>query len=281
MKQLALLAFLLLATIGNTQSLISEDKMWVTREGSFFPNTPQFQYYKLFEGTTEIDGKTYHRLLRGVDLDSLSYYLAFRETADKKVYLHTGSQEFLLYDFGASVGDTLDILYRDVVVTEVDTILLENGEERRRLTLEYENAWSPGIWIEGIGSIGGPLSLSGPFEILDNFDYLNCCMSNDELLWHNPDENFNLCSEFILGTDAEEVAENELQIFTHQGVLHLKGTATKNLNIQLFNSQGQLVQGSRFEHLHIDLNSELRSGIYFYMLSNSNELIQSGKIFIP
>lgn len=72
-----------------------------------------------------------------------------------KIYAKTDNQynhieEYLLYDFTVKVGDTIpceDRYLKDyLVVNEIDTVTLLNGEKRKRFIFPLNN------WIEGIGS---------------------------------------------------------------------------------------------------------------------------------
>ena len=58
----------------------------------------------VINGTTEIDGKPYYKMYRKSE-DENKYYCALREE-DRKVWMNRGHEDFLLYDFNMSVGDS-------------------------------------------------------------------------------------------------------------------------------------------------------------------------------
>jgi hypothetical protein len=117
------------------------------------------QYYlnsiNLFtiQGDSLFEGVNYKKLL--YQYSNYSYTYLLRESG-KKWYIrsqYNPKNDVLLYDFGAGLGDTIrapgstGYTYQYIVVTKVDTITMENGERRKRMT------FNEGTWIEGIGDI--------------------------------------------------------------------------------------------------------------------------------
>jgi hypothetical protein len=100
-----------------------------------------------------------------------------------------------MYDFGASVNDTIQLFYT-TTIDSIDSVQLFNGQFRKRFWLN--NEWSNEIWIEGIGSSRG---------ILSSQDYLLECLSNlncykhHETLLYSGDYNTSIignCDSFLL-----------------------------------------------------------------------------------
>lgn len=88
----------------------------------------------------------------------------------------------LIYNFNLQVGDTFrpNVSYGKAVVTDIDSILLLDGEWRKHWWF-YDPGWETSDWIEGIGSTAGVIgTVSGEWE---GATYLTCFRKNEELLF--------------------------------------------------------------------------------------------------
>ena len=88
-------------------SFLKEGKTWNCQD--YYKNymddvewTKDVSY--VINGTTEIDGKTYYKMYR-VTEEGSEYYCALREE-NRKVWMNRHEENFLLYDFDMSVGDS-------------------------------------------------------------------------------------------------------------------------------------------------------------------------------
>lgn len=145
------------------------------------------------EGDSLIDEVTYQKLTGHVSFASPAtqeYVAALRFVDNKKVFIHYDNTEYLLYDFGAQVGDTLEIFggidyYEDYkilshVVTEIDT--LEDGRLQMQLVVELQ--WPTTItWIEGIGSRNGIVHNIATDRIGSGTDILLCAYRDNECIY--------------------------------------------------------------------------------------------------
>lgn len=172
-------------------------------EGGDDPYMPYTFIYQLEEDTT-INDLTYQRLTGRFSLSTMpsnkEYVAALRFAENKKVFVHYDNTEYLLYDFGAQVGDTLEIFgginhYKDFktlphVITEIDT--LDNG--RLQIHSEviiqfYEGTESeherlyPKIWIEGIGSKDGIVQNSATNRIGSGVTALLCAYRDEDCIY--------------------------------------------------------------------------------------------------
>ena len=162
-------------------------------EGGDDPYMPYTFIYQLEEDTT-INDLTYQRLTGRFSLSTMpsnkEYVAALRFSENKKVFIHYDDTEYLLYDFGAQVGDTLEIFggidhYKDYkilshVVTEIDT--LEDGRLQMQLVVELQ--WSTTItWIEGIGSKNGIVHNIATDRIGSGTDVLLCAYRDNECIY--------------------------------------------------------------------------------------------------
>ena len=128
--------------------------------------------YTLENDSIVTNGKTFYQLARQSTKDTATTKsfvgaLHFGEDEDNRVYFFRDGHEYVLYDFTAEPGDTLEIFaginnypqdstYTHVVIGK-DTI--ENGACRMTLEVVFPNQTSgydlQKVWLAGLGSIDG------------------------------------------------------------------------------------------------------------------------------
>ena len=172
-------------------------------EGGDDPYMPYTFIYQLEEDTT-INDLTYQRLTGRFSLSTMpsnkEYVAALRFSENKKVFIHYDDTEYLLYDFGAQVGDTLEIFggidhYKDFktlthVITEIDSLddgrlqIYSNAiiQESEGYETPFERLY-PKIWIEGVGSKDGIVQNSATNRIPLGPCVLLCAYHNDDCIY--------------------------------------------------------------------------------------------------
>lgn len=126
------------------------------------------------QGDTSINDQGYHKLAVTaycadccVPAFRIGYAGAFRnDTAERTVLmvLPDSTYEVLLYDFGASIGDTMDFDYIQqswcgpYVLQSIDSVWIVDTY-RRRFTWSTQSCWW-NVAIEGVGSMNGLLEWS-------------------------------------------------------------------------------------------------------------------------
>ena len=168
---------------------------------------------------TVINGKTY--LQFGDYVNGSDYSLFFLREENNKVLIYSSilQNDLVLYDYTLELGDSLPAITSDhdyfsddhftkldkaeniftYVVTDVSTITLLDGMERKKWTLQNQYL---GImeYVEGIGCFGEKNSHSGDFFrlIYDHpykteyvGDHLVCVSKNGQLLYSMPQEEMN------------------------------------------------------------------------------------------
>lgn len=154
-------------------------------------------FYQLI-GDTIINEMEYKKLTAHYSMASplsREYVAALRFSENKKVFIHYDDTEYLLYDFGAQVGDTLEIFggidhYKDFktlphVITEIDT--LDDGKLQMQLMVNLQDEWHersiPITWIEGVGSKDGVVQNVATLKSgLVGIELL-CAYHNDECIY--------------------------------------------------------------------------------------------------
>lgn len=214
--------------------LLQPDRLWSMVETYCLSqgNTYTSHYLKLGQDTM-IEDYTYKSLRYSQDETQLVWYDYggfIRETAEGKVYYRRdGLPEGLIYDFGASLGDTVIVINHELigdplymVVIIEDSLLLEDGWHR--MIILEDNAY-PGeeTWIEGVGSISGlvksGLNAFGP--ACGDFNLL-CTSDNAVEVYMNP--KFPSCWYVYTRID-NLVEEGNLRLYPNpvQNILNIKG----------------------------------------------------------
>ena len=246
------------------------------------------EYY--LDGDTLLYDGNWSKLFRR-NLQGEANYCGAIKDSDGIVEIKLPEEEKrLLYDFTLEVGDTFpyspffygyddygEETYSMMVVERVDTVQLLNGESRREIV---SNMVTSGIyeevqerWIEGLGSIHGPLFPLNPkllaVEVHEEFT-LVCFSENDELLYHNP-----LFTSCFLGVNIEknEVADQYVQIYPNPtgGTLTVE-SASPIREITVYDLSGRVVveaqnitvvEAQNFSPQQYPLNvSSLQNGLY-------------------
>lgn len=118
----------------------------------------ELTYYRLqFNGTTEINGKTYHNLLKYQTYTKVycNDIIAYMREEDKKVYItysKDSSYEFLVFDFGLKEGDKFpgSEIAEPRECIETGFVETTNGP-RRYMKFSSEFGYEYDMLVEGIG----------------------------------------------------------------------------------------------------------------------------------
>lgn len=153
--------------------------------------------YAFSEDVTE-NGKTYSKLLKDG-----SFFALLRQEGDKVFMVsddYAGGEEVLLYDFGLKVGEKFSFTGEDsenLVVINVDSIKIGDRIRRRiifewerylpkdydaqSLTVQDDNVFE--CWVEGIGSVYGPVSPMIPFIIGASYYRTEKCLQDGSVIF--------------------------------------------------------------------------------------------------
>ena len=237
----------------------------------------------LTEEDTIIDGKSYKKLYsfteREFDIETATFVCGIRENENKQVFVasYHNQQEFLLYDFSLTEGDSIlaesngeyDLYFN---VTDVDTIDY-NGVERRKITLQFYNyAWV--TWIEGIGNIEGLLmdwrSYTMAMDPMPNVR-LRCYEHNEECLYSDFsfDESIYDCYTLLYAGLENNEFESEVSIYPNPAKERLYiNTSIPIKELTICNLLGQEIQKYNMTEKTSSIDiSGLKEGVYFVKLS--------------
>lgn len=259
-------------------------QIWTTDQ-KYGQYNEQYRYERLAltEEDTIIDGKSYKKLYsfteREFDIETATFVCGIRENENKQVFVasYHNQQEFLLYDFSLTEGDSIlaesngeyDLYFN---VTDVDTIDY-NGVERRKITLQFYNyAWV--TWIEGIGNIEGLLmdwrSYTMAMDPMPNVR-LRCYEYNEECLYSDFsfDESIYDCYTPLYAGLEENETQNNILLYPNPAKESLYiNTSIPIKELTICNLLGQEIKKYNMTEKTSSIDiSGLKEGVYFVKLS--------------
>ncbi len=194
-----IIIFTVLLFIGEAiqaQSKLIDNTYWIEYSIDTRDQSIKLKKQLFIQGDTLLNTLTYKKLFSG----NYFYQGCVRESENKyyaELIYYKPQQlgEVLIYDFSGSVGDTIKsnvtegLLSRSPVITEIDTIELENNEKRK---LFYLNGGED-IWIENIGSIFGFLYPAFDYITSYTVTHLVCFKQNEVVYYTNDTLCLNDC----------------------------------------------------------------------------------------
>lgn len=224
-------------------------------------------YTLIFNGDTLIDNKIYHKnyfsLVQhvgfnpGTTLISSAYNGCLRSEGEKVYYIAKDSlEEFLLFDYSLSIGDTIpkgqfnDTINR--IITDTVTMEMEDGSYRRKYVI---NHWNPRFFLYGIGYETGLLQPSSfiihPYD--GGTDFVTYCESGIKIYYdHNVGGFYNASNcDFPVSSQIKE-SKYIYSIYPNpciNGTISIKGLNDKDQieRITLINELGLTIKDFQIE----------------------------------
>lgn len=238
--------------------------------------------YKYFiDGDTSIGNKTYFKLHKTgiLFLDTPfsikhKYIGAIRDSANKYFYIDEGqSNEILLYDFDAKIGETMQT--DGFPVDDIDT--LDSGRKMYIFYIINVHCGSANTIIEGIGWLGGLLEgNSCSMHPGVRGSYLVCYSEDGEIIYqtdHTRGDQPVLCNLDISSVKGNKndsflevlvLPDKQLEIKVPEGI-------TGSYDITIYSITGLLIYQQRACLTEpIDLN-KLNNGVYLVSLNNGKQ----------
>ncbi len=235
-----------------------------------------------FQGDTLINNEQWFKFYSTNDStfqNDLLYCGLLRAENSKVLYLDTLNQLDTLYDFSLNVGDSVlfDLygMYPEwLQVINVDSIQI-NGDYYKRLKFAEPtiNAFDElnEFWIEGIGSIHGPLFPNFPVkfsqEIPDSM-LVTCTYSNNQQVWQH--QSYPNCYvNIVLSVDKLELFDFKIYPNPFTDRIQIENIGLQQYELTIVNSIGQTIKRMQVngDTQIIDL-TELQVGIYFLRIEN-------------
>lgn len=270
-----------------SESIVAENKvwsnLWQAASGSPLPHEMETTFIR-FSSDTTIGNETYKMVLESTDEYQTTFTIIgfIREDQDKKVY-YRGKNETesrLLYDFGAEVGDSLNIGSSVLVVETIDSVPI-NYQYKKRMVLS--NSGIAGEqWIEGIGSLCGILA-SGNYCITGGKFDLLCFFEDDTLVYSNPE--FLYCYYNTTGTGEPDVNMFSVEVVPNpvvsSSLFRINGDLSPDFMIEIYTLQGVKIKTILPDKSSLVLRREdYSSGIYILRLLQKDSVSISGKFIV-
>jgi len=235
-----------------------------------------------FQGDTLINSEQWFKLYSSSDSlfqSNLLYRGLLRDENNKVFYLDTLNQLDTLYDFSWNVGDSVlfDLygMYPEwLQIIDVDSVLI-SGDYYRRLKFAEPimNAFDElnEVWIEGIGSIHGPLFPNFPVKFSQEMPdsmLVTCTFSNNQQVWQH--QNYPSCYvNIVLSLDQLELSDFKIYPNPFTDRIHIENFGLQQYELTLLNSLGQTIKRTQVNggNQIIDL-TEMKAGIYILSINN-------------
>ena len=286
----ALLPTLLLGQI--TNHFTHSDAQWnvaktfiaATQEHPSFVATTTTVYG--FQGDSTINGETWYKMYSTPDSlfqNNLVYQGLTRNENDVILFIDTLSQLDTLYNFNLILGDS--VLYNFngmpewIYVDEINTLQI-NGQSYRKF--KFTDPTGPSAfyflkeeWIEGIGSIHGPLFPHAPVQFsseLPDSLLLTCSFSNTQDFFQHPSYS-NCYVNIVLGTEVQETMNYKLYPNPASSVLTIEASQNLGGDIEIFDLNGKLVKTVSADGMNLEIDvSSLENGLYFLHFTTDKQI---------
>lgn len=279
-----LIILLCSAVVG--QNFISSEKQWNVK-ATGWGGSPETGFY-FISGDSTINNQNYSIIRSSYDsLSTIFIQGLLREAGDVVYFIPPDHTEGILYDFSLQAGDSAYVRNmfcgdQDLAlyVLEVDTVE-HYGVERKRWFLTHYGEIVD-VWLQGIGSLFGPLHTAFNLCIVCPGWELLCYYEDDVLLYLMP----YATSCYETSVSVEELAKTGEATISPNPVRHgqpIRINMEKSARqVSLFNAAGSLV-----DTFYPDGSNELsiptknyQQGIYILQIITNTHQTQSVKIVI-
>lgn len=246
--------------------MLQESHYWRSLEGGWLPSLVTYQV----EGSSVMAGQEYARIQNyygEVGENMGSGYFMREDAESEQVWLrwNEDTSEILYYDFSLEVGDSVTFSDCNIQATciSVELVMMADGISRKHITVEEMGGWYQELWIEGIGSLNGPIAPGAFFCIADWDPFLQCFYNNQELVFTAPNVQ-EPCSE----TNVGEHDQSNWEFLAQGNLLQLKGNT--RVNYQLIDLRGRtLMHGELYPGKVLNLQNFARGSYVFTAWNNS------------
>ncbi len=235
------------------QKTIEQGKQWnIINYKGFTPNFCTDLYS--FRNDTIINGVEYLELFTKSDTVQSAVWISdnvfMRENNQNQIFLLDDEEEIMMYDFNLIEGDSFFVDYDgsecDLIVYQIDSIAMLNGELRKRIRLVRSDEPDPDqpwagyiVWIQGMGSTTSLTQYAGSCFV-DSFYDLLCFYENEEILYTSP------YTQGCFLTPVKDI-ENTISLRMYPNpvhdILHLE-TTSKVEQVNIYTLDGQLLLSS-------------------------------------
>lgn len=261
---------------GNTRWMYNEIKMFSTKSFCYFSFDTSGYYH---------NGNKFWKIeyvLNPTYSPSNIYRYVYDDTIARKIYTidTISNTTFLLYDFSANVGDTINSVYNvgylDTVVVDSINYISINTILRKHIYVHSKNNVNLSkTWIEGIGST---YELFYPSIHLPDPVYELICQEYNTFI--NFGTNLG-CSNFITTTKYYNILDNQIAISFNPDInsIHIENPNSLTYSFYIYDFSGkvieQLLSARVIENIDIGHISDV---VVLYNLNVKSKINKNGKI---
>lgn len=236
-------------------------------------------------GDSTVNGFTWKKIYSSEDStfqNNLNFKGLLRTENQKVIYINAESEEDTLYDFALNTGDSVRYnLFGSWVewikVTAIDTVNLNGGFYRRlKFSEPMINAFDElnEVWIEGIGSIHGPLFPNTPVKFSQEWPdsmLLTCSESENVLVWQHG--GYSNCYTNVL-VNLKDKNSTALMVYPNPSNKTFTLEIPENAKqIKVYNGIGQMVYEANLSGETTHVVTLMQGGTYLLNITNGSELL--------
>jgi hypothetical protein len=255
------------------QSFVKENKIWSVATFDEDYNYVKTEYFK-FENDTIINGSDLYKKIY-VSNNQISWRepgtLIKEDSGNVFVYLPLVNEVKQLYTFNLEVGDKVYLYPSDPL--NVDSVVVKNilGVDRK-----YFYIFPKIVWIEGIGSLQGPLEPFGVF-LGGGFLVLLCVHEDGVLIYQNPD--YPDC-KVTSSAEFNSVNKKLIELLpSPAGLLRLSLLNGSKGELSLYSPEGKRLFKSRITERETEICAPAEGLLLFRFVNEKGE-VQTGKIVL-
>jgi hypothetical protein len=274
--------------ISSTSEFLDSSNIWTEGYAIDYFEQAWSLKYTMSSIPTLLAGQQYYELLKTNSEFSNVWDPTgnFIRSENNITYIHRPQGEVELYNFNLIVADTFNVFidgngsYKQLIVEDIDTIVLLNGEQKKLWKLRRSEDINPPsdyeytFWIEGIGNIDGLFANQTLWSVDLGKSSILCIYRDSSLIYDDSD--IEGC--WILTTKTTELLNNNILITPNPSTdnIIISGDYDQIEKVYIYNSIGILV----FDGIDSNINiSEFSSGYYIIVIEFSNHQ-NSSKSFI-
>ncbi|MBX7051025.1 MAG: T9SS type A sorting domain-containing protein [Flavobacteriales bacterium] len=242
-----------------------------------------FDFYQKVQGDSLIGEEYYMKIYSGQGEDQMDYMVGLlrEDEAEQRIYIWTGSEEHLIYDFDVEAGDVVSSwgvgTEQNITVTSVETLTID-GTSRKKIN--FNDQWGAAYWIEGMGSIYGLID-GALGNIVDYNPVMTCLYQNNNLIWDNPLDEGNCDATLSIDETRLSTMDYYPNPFTTNMRINFNGpTVGGNAYLRVYDVMGVLVfeMNVNSSMLEMDGLTFLSSGLYTMSWIQNGNHVASGRI---
>jgi len=243
-----------------------------------------------FDGDTLINGNLYNKIHYTSDSNfflNKTFLGNLREENGFVIFIDSLSTVDTIYNFNLNIGDS--VLYnlsgigsQYITISAIDSINIDNNYYKVFHFTEpnFPPLCLKELWIEGIGSIHGPLFPANPTlfetELPDSMN-LTCYKKNDTVKWSNPF--YNDCFiNIVLSINDSQKSTADILIFpnpvTNELTINLPKNNDCDYTISIFDLTGKIVFKQNYESIDNTVinTSELTNSFYLMQIKLADKI---------